>query len=80
MSTYLACFIICDFDQLPTVTTGDGIPVTVYAQPGQAKNMLFARDLTVKALKFYTEYFGIKYTLPKLGFNLKHYLNLFLFF
>ena len=71
MSTYLACFIVCDFEQLPTVKSEDGIPVTVYARPGQAKNMLFTRDLTVKALKFYTKYFGIKYDLPKLGLYLK---------
>lgn len=67
MSTYLACFIICDFDHLPSVNSKQGFPVTVYARPGQAKNMQYALELAAKTIDYYIEYFDIKYPLPKLG-------------
>ncbi|KAL1123098.1 hypothetical protein AAG570_002186 [Ranatra chinensis] len=66
MATYLACFIVCDFDRLESGATASGTPITVYARQGQADNMKFARDLAVKAMDYYTKYFEIDYPLPKL--------------
>lgn len=70
MSTYLACFIVCDFDHLEPIKADDGFPVTVYARPGQVENMRYALDLAVKTINYYVEYFDIKYPLPKLGKHL----------
>lgn len=68
MSTYLACFIVCDFKQLPSVQSSkQHFPVSVYARQGQEQNMQFALDLAVKTIDYYIDYFGIEYPLPKLG-------------
>uniref|UniRef100_A0A8D8TSY1 Aminopeptidase n=2 Tax=Cacopsylla melanoneura TaxID=428564 RepID=A0A8D8TSY1_9HEMI len=66
MSTYLVCFIVCDFNALPSINSTQGFPINVYAREGQLENMKFAQDIAVKAINFYVEYFGIEYPLPKL--------------
>ncbi|KAL1465056.1 hypothetical protein WDU94_004651 [Cyamophila willieti] len=66
MSTYLVCFIVCDFNALPSVKSTQGFPVNVYAREGQLENMKYAQDIAVKSINFYVEYFGINYPLPKL--------------
>lgn len=66
MSTYLVCFIVCDFDHLPSRNASQGFPLTVYAREGQLEHMAFALDTAVGAIDFYVEYFGIQYPLPKL--------------
>ncbi|CAI6368332.1 unnamed protein product [Macrosiphum euphorbiae] len=66
MSTYLACFIVCDFQSLETVKADQGFPLTVYAKNGQTENMKYARNVGLKAINFYVKYFGIEYPLPKL--------------
>ena len=45
MSTYLACFIVCDFKSLETVKADQGFPLTVYAKNGQTENMKYARNV-----------------------------------
>lgn len=67
MSTYLACFIVCDFQSLEPVKADQGFPLTVYARRGQAENMKYAQFVGLKAINFYVNYFGIDYPLPKLG-------------
>lgn len=67
MSTYLACFIVCDFEKLDTAYSQRGTHISVYARPGQSSSMLYTRDLTVAAMDYYTDYFKIDYPLPKLG-------------
>uniref|UniRef100_A0A1B6C9L0 Aminopeptidase n=1 Tax=Clastoptera arizonana TaxID=38151 RepID=A0A1B6C9L0_9HEMI len=66
MSTYLACFIVCDFNKLPPLNSTANFPVTVYARRGQEQNMQFALDLTKQTIDYYITYFGIPYPLPKI--------------
>ncbi|XP_014246647.1 glutamyl aminopeptidase-like isoform X2 [Cimex lectularius] len=66
MATYLACFIVCDFEKLPSVKTESGTVVTLYARQGQANNTVLARDVTVAVLEHFTDYFKIKFPLSKL--------------
>jgi len=69
MSTYLACFIVCDFQSLDPVKADQGFPLTVYARRGQSENMKYAQFVGLKSINFYVNYFGIKYPLPKLGMH-----------
>ena len=41
------------------------IPVTVYAPKAEIHNADFALNLVVKSLDFFTELFGVPYSLPK---------------
>ncbi|XP_029345406.1 glutamyl aminopeptidase-like isoform X1 [Acyrthosiphon pisum] len=66
MSTYLACFIVCDFQSLEPVKADQGFPLTVYAKSGQTENMKYAQQVGIKAINYYVNYFGIQYQLPKL--------------
>ncbi|XP_022167987.1 glutamyl aminopeptidase-like isoform X2 [Myzus persicae] len=66
MSTYLACFIVCDFQSLEPVITNQGFPLTVYAKSGETENMKYAQHVGVKAMNYFVDYFGIQYPLPKL--------------
>ncbi|XP_050428008.1 glutamyl aminopeptidase-like isoform X3 [Adelges cooleyi] len=66
MSTYLACFIVCDFQSLEPVIADQGFPLTVYARRGQSDNMKYAQFVGLKSINFYVNYFGIQYPLPKL--------------
>lgn len=71
MSTYLACFIVCDFLKKSAVVESGGIgknfELRVFATPEQLNKV----DLAVKVAKgvteHYIQYFGIEYPLPKLG-------------
>lgn len=69
MSTYLACFIVCDFPSLEPVKADQGFPLTVYARSGQSENMKYAQFVGLKSINFYVNYFGIQYPLPKLGIS-----------
>lgn len=71
MSTYLACFIVCDFVKKSAVVDaagiGQNVELRVFASPSQLHKV----DLALKAAKiiteYYIQYFGIEYPLPKLG-------------
>jgi len=78
MSTYLACFIVCDYQSLEPVKADQGFPLTVYAPSGQIKNMKYAQHVGIKAVNYYVNYFGIHYPLPKLGtyFNSSYISNI----
>lgn len=67
MSSYLACFIVCDFEHLPSVKSKRGFDVTVYARSGQIHKMQYALKIAASTVDFYIDYFGIDYPLPKLG-------------
>lgn len=67
MSSYLACFIICDFDHLESVFTSKGFPITVYARRDHVNELNFARHVALIAANYYIDYFNIDYPLPKLG-------------
>ncbi|OQV15966.1 Aminopeptidase Ey [Hypsibius exemplaris] len=65
MSTYLVAFILCDFVK-KTQKTKSGVEVNVYAVKHKLGQIDFALDTAVKVLKFYEDFFGIKYPLMKL--------------
>lgn len=67
MSTYLACFIVCDFEYLEGDPTEFGFNITVFARKEYISNARFARDFAINAAEFYCRYFQITYPLPKLG-------------
>ncbi|GLG95614.1 Aminopeptidase N, partial [Gryllus bimaculatus] len=67
MVTYLACFIVSDFQSSKSVTISPGgFPLTVYSRPSQVAKTEYARDIAATITQFYIEYFGIDYPLPKL--------------
>jgi len=64
MVTYLACFIVCDFEFLET-RTQDNKLFRVYATPEQVSRAKYALDIGVDILNYFENYFEIKYPLPK---------------
>uniref|UniRef100_A0A6M2E291 Aminopeptidase n=1 Tax=Xenopsylla cheopis TaxID=163159 RepID=A0A6M2E291_XENCH len=69
MSTYLACFIVCDFKfQETDITNVDGTKFKFrsYATPAQENKLEFATETGVKVTEYYIKYFDVNYPLPKL--------------
>lgn len=64
MVTYLACFIVCDFQHVE-VMTQDNKPFRVYATADQMSRTNYSRDLGVHVLNYFEDYFEIEYPLPK---------------
>jgi aminopeptidase N len=64
MSTYLLAFAYGELGY-KEAKTASGVTVRTYATPDNVQFTDFALDTAVKALDFYTEYFGIPYPLPK---------------
>ncbi|GBP96318.1 Glutamyl aminopeptidase [Eumeta japonica] len=76
MSTYLACFVICDFHYLEKNINSNGIgndfKLRTFAQRDQLHKIKFALDIAQRATEFYITYYQIPFPLPKLvTFNLK---------
>lgn len=71
MSTYLACFIVCDFAKKSAVIesrgVGPNVELRVYATPHQVDKVDLALKAGKIATEYYIDYFGIPYALPKLG-------------
>lgn len=84
MSTYLVCFIVCDFGSSPKViisNNGTDLPIRTLATPNQVDNTALALSVARQVTAFYIEYFGIEYALPKLGrffFFINWFLTIFL--
>jgi len=70
MSTYLLAFIVGEFEYIEAPlrqgSAGQGVMVRVFTTPGKKDQAKFALDVAVKCMKFYEEYFDIKYPLPVL--------------
>lgn len=66
MVTYLACFIVCDFEKRPGFT-GRGVPISTIARPNQYNSTEYPLQIGIKATDFYESYFDIDYVLPKQG-------------
>ncbi|KAJ3276438.1 Aminopeptidase 2 mitochondrial [Terramyces sp. JEL0728] len=72
MSSYLLAFCIGEFEYIEGVANpkspADAQPVTcrVYTLPGKKEQGRFALDVGTKTLEFFSEYFDIKYPLPKM--------------
>lgn len=60
MSTYLLAFVISDFKNMT-----DGM-FSVWARPEALESARYALEVGPKILRFFEEYFDIKYPLPKI--------------
>lgn len=70
MSTYLACFIVSDFEAktvaIDTKGIGESFDMGVYATPEQLDKVDFALEVGKGVIEYYIDYFQIEYPLPKL--------------
>src|ERR1700683_643594 len=64
MSSYLAALVVGNFEYVEG--EADGIPIRVYATPGKKDMGTFALEVAQNVLKYYDNYFGIKYPYGKL--------------
>jgi aminopeptidase N len=64
MSSYLAALVVGNFEYLEG--EADGIPIRVYTTPGKKEMGQFALEVASSVLKYYDQYFGIKYPYGKL--------------
>lgn len=64
MSTYLVCFIVCDFEKEGQKTT-NGKQFTVYSPKGTLEQAKYSLRVGVQVIEFYEKYFNIPYPLPK---------------
>ena len=65
MSTYLLAFAFGELGY-KEATTKDGVVVRTYATPDKVEMTSHGLDSAVRALEFFSDYFGIAYPLPKL--------------
>lgn len=70
MSTYLACFVICDFESKSVIidpgNIGSKFTLRAFAQKHELRKINFALDIATKATKFYITYYEVPFPLPKL--------------
>jgi len=64
MSSYLAALVVGNFEYVEG--EADGIPIRVYATTGKKEMGKFALEIASDVLKYYDNYFGIKYPYGKL--------------
>jgi len=65
MVTYLACFIVCDFEYEEKYTDIHKTKFRVYATPTQKERLKYALDIGANITDYFENYFDIKYPLPK---------------
>lgn len=65
MVTYLACFIVCDFEFEEKLTSIHGTKFRVYATPAQKHRVAYALDIGANITDYFTDYFTVPYPLPK---------------
>ena len=61
MVTYLACFIVCDFEFAEKYTKRHGTKFRVYATPNQRENVQYALDIGANITDFFTDYFDVSF-------------------
>ncbi|XP_053613169.1 glutamyl aminopeptidase-like isoform X2 [Plodia interpunctella] len=70
MSTYLACFVVCDFDfketEVDSMGIGKNFVLRSFAQKGQTNKIDFALDIGKRVTEFYIKYYEVPFPLPKL--------------
>src|SRR5437763_7958509 len=64
MSSYLAALVVGNFEYVEGSV--DGIPIRVYSTPGKKEMGKFALDAAEYIVRYYNNYFGIKYPYGKL--------------
>ena len=65
MVTYLACFIVCDFQYEEKLTSLHQTKFRVYATPEQKDRVKYSLDIGANITDFFTDYYDIPYPLPK---------------
>jgi aminopeptidase N len=66
MSSYLLFLGIGDLERI--TTNVDGVEIGVVAKRGDAEHGRFALESGVELLRYFNDYFGVRYPLPKLDF------------
>jgi aminopeptidase N len=64
MPSYLLFLALGDFERISTNV--DGVDLGVIARRGEAEKGRYALEAGAESLRYYTDYFGIRYPLPKL--------------
>ena len=64
MSTYLVALFIGEMDKLEDSV--DGVALGIYTAKGKAARARYAMDATKQIVRYFNEYFGVPYALPKL--------------
>ncbi len=64
MSSYLAAIAVGQFEYIEG--SADGIPIRIYSTPGKKQLDTFALEATENFLRYFDQYFGIKYPYEKL--------------
>jgi aminopeptidase N len=64
MSSYLAAIAVGQFEYIEG--SADGIPIRIYSTPGKKQLDTFALEATEDFLRYFDQYFGIKYPYEKL--------------
>ena len=57
MVTYLACFIVCDFEYEEKLTSIHNTKFRVYATPEQSTRVKYALDIGANITDFFTDYY-----------------------
>ena len=64
MPTYLVAVTV---GRLSTLTgEAAGVPLHIFTAPGKQQQAAYAMEVTKRVVPFFTEYFGVPYSLPKL--------------
>jgi len=64
MSAYLAAIAVGQFEYIEG--SADGVPIRIYSTPGKKQLGTFALEATENFLRYFDQYFGIKYPYGKL--------------
>lgn len=66
MVTYLAVFIVCDFEFIESNTPTYNIPFRVYGTSQQKDRLTYSLEVGRHITDYYQDYFNVPYPLPKL--------------
>ncbi|XP_073949423.1 aminopeptidase A-like isoform X2 [Choristoneura fumiferana] len=70
MSTYVVCFVICEYEfketEVKTTSLGDHFKLKSFAQKDHIHNTDYAQDIGRRVLEYYINYFDVPFPLPKL--------------
>ena len=63
MVTYLACFIVCDFEHKAKYTKIYNTLFRVYATPTQSERVSYALDIGANITDYFENYFDVSFML-----------------
>ena len=65
MSTYLVAFVVSKFQFRETTREDNKVRFRIWSEPSSLDQTEYARDIGPKILKFFEDYFQVKFPLPK---------------